>query len=127
MHTVGELAGMAFQIKDDLFDYTDADIGKPTYIDIKEKKMTLPLIYTLKSVNISTKNKLINIVKNKSEDKKAVNELVQIVVETGGIEYAKNKMNSFYQQSLSTLQQLPNNQYRKGLEDLISYTVSRNN
>jgi octaprenyl-diphosphate synthase len=125
MKQIGETAGIAFQIKDDLFDYADADVGKPTHIDIKEKKMTLPLIYTLQKVDSSTRKKLINIVKNKNEDKKAVNELIKIVVENGGIEYTRNKMNSYFEKSISILKEMPESKYRKGLEDLIAYTIER--
>ncbi|MFM2226465.1 MAG: hypothetical protein RJA07_2667 [Bacteroidota bacterium] len=125
MRLIGETAGIAFQIKDDLFDYNDADVGKPTHIDIKEKKMTLPLIYTLQNVDSNTKRKLINIVKNKNEDKKSVNELIEIVVKTGGIEYTKNKMNDYFNKSISLLSEMPESKYRKGLEDLIAYTIER--
>jgi octaprenyl-diphosphate synthase len=125
LHLIGETAGIAFQIKDDLFDYNDADVGKPTHIDIKEKKMTLPLIYTLQKVDSSTKRKLINIVKNKNEDKKAVNELIEIVIKTGGIEYAKTKMTDYYNKSISLLHELPPTAYRKALQDLIAYTIER--
>ena len=125
MKRVGELAGIAFQIKDDLFDYNDADVGKPTYIDIKEKKMTLPLIYTLNNCKSSVKRNLINTVKNKNEDKKAVKELVQIVIEHGGMKYAQQRMDEYHQQAISLLKELPDNQYRKGLQDLIAYTIER--
>ena len=125
MKMVGELAGIAFQIKDDLFDYNDADVGKPTYIDIKEKKMTLPLIYTLNNCNSSVKRNLINTVKNKNEDKKAVKELVQIVIEHGGIKYAQQRMDEYHQQAISLLKELPESQYRNGLQDLIAYTIER--
>ena len=125
MKMVGELAGIAFQIKDDLFDYNDADVGKPTYIDIKEKKMTLPLIYTLNNCKSSVKRNLINTVKNKNEDKKAVKELVQIVIEHGGMKYAQLRMDEYHQQAISLLKELPENQYRKGLQDLIAYTIER--
>jgi octaprenyl-diphosphate synthase len=125
LHLIGETAGIAFQIKDDLFDYNDADVGKPTHIDIKEKKMTLPLIYTLQKVDSSTKRKLINIVKNKNEDKKAVNELIDIVIKTGGIEYAKIKMTEYFNQSISLLHELPPTAYRTALQDLIAYTIER--
>jgi octaprenyl-diphosphate synthase len=125
MRLIGETAGIAFQIKDDLFDYNDADVGKPTHIDIKEKKMTLPLIYTLQQVDSSTKRKLINIVKNKNEDKKAVQELIEIVIKTGGIDYTKNKMNQYFSDAINLLKEMPESKYRKGLEDLIAYTIER--
>ena len=125
MRLIGETAGIAFQIKDDLFDYNDADVGKPTHIDIKEKKMTLPLIYTLQQVDSSTKRKLINIVKNKNEDKKAVQELIEIVIKTGGIDYTKNKMNQYFSEAINLLKEMPESKYRKGLEDLIAYTIER--
>ena len=94
MHHFGELLGMAFQIKDDLFDYGDQKIGKPTGIDIKEQKMTLPLIYTLNVLNKAEKKALINIVKNKNKNKAKVQELIKIVKEKGGLDFAVNIMQS---------------------------------
>ncbi|MEN9523899.1 MAG: hypothetical protein RL065_2276, partial [Bacteroidota bacterium] len=85
----------------------------------------LPLIYTLQNVDSSTKRKLINIVKNKNEDKKAVDELIEIVIKTGGIEYTKNKMNKYFADAINLLKEMPESQYRKGLEDLIAYTIER--
>lgn len=126
MKNLGEQVGMAFQIKDDLFDYADADVGKPTHIDIKEKKMTLPLIYTLQQADKATKRKLINIIKNHNDDKKQVNELIRIVVEAGGIAYAEKKMNEYYSAAINLLNALPQNQYSQSLKDLVTYTIERN-
>ncbi len=125
MKELGETVGMAFQIKDDLFDYSEADIGKPTHIDIKEKKMTLPLIYTLQKVDRTTKKRLINIIKNHNEDKKKVAELISVVVQTGGISYAEKKMNEYYQRANTILDTFPSNQYSVGLKELIKYTIER--
>lgn len=125
MRLLGETIGMAFQIKDDLFDYNDADVGKPTHIDIKEKKMTLPLIYTLQKSDSSTRRKLINIIKNHNNEKQKVNELIQIVVASGGIKYAENKMNEYYQSALTQIKQFPQNQYSEAMQQLITYTIER--
>src|SRR5699024_4356021 len=97
MREFGELIGMAFQIKDDLFDYGEQKIGKPTGIDIKEQKMTLPLIYTLNNASKKERKWLINSVKNHNKDKKRVKEVIQFVKDAGGLDYAKEKM-KFYQE-----------------------------
>ena len=125
MHRFGELIGMAFQIKDDLFDYTDDAIGKPTGIDIKEQKMTLPLIYALRNTDWLTKRKIIYLIRNRSEDKKAVNEVIDFVKKSGGLEYAKEKMNGFYQEALAILKEFPDSVYKTSLGDLVSYSIER--
>ncbi|HAS60882.1 MAG TPA: polyprenyl synthetase, partial [Algoriphagus sp.] len=96
MREFGEKVGMAFQIKDDLFDYGEEEIGKPVGIDIKEKKMTLPLIFALSKADWLEKKKIIHLIRNKSNDKKAVNQVIDFVKKSGGLEYAKEKMNGFY-------------------------------
>ncbi|RMG82049.1 MAG: polyprenyl synthetase family protein [Bacteroidetes bacterium] len=122
----GENVGIAFQIKDDLFDYGYGEnIGKPVGIDIKEKKMTLPLIYALKNVSFLEKRKLINIVKNHNEDKEKVRFLVNKVKETGGIDYAFQKMKDYQQKALEILREFPENEARKSLEQLVNYVVER--
>jgi octaprenyl-diphosphate synthase len=121
----GEKTGMAFQIKDDLFDYGDATIGKPTRIDIQEKKMTLPLIYALTMADKKKRRWMINIVKNHNKNKKKVEELVKIVIEFGGIDYAIEKMNEFRDQALEHLNQFPDNIARQSLEKLVNYTIER--
>lgn len=122
----GELVGMAFQVKDDIFDFGSGDkIGKPTGIDIKERKMTLPLIYTLNKVTKSEKRKIINIVKNHNEDPKKVQEVIQAVWQSGGVKYASQKMHEFKNQALEILHTFPDSPARKSLEGLVNYTVNR--
>lgn len=122
----GEKIGMAFQIKDDLFDYGTAEVGKPLGIDIKEKKMTLPLIYTLNKANGTLKRKIINIVKNESENPQKVKEVIEIVRNGGGIEYAIEVMNKYYTEALSMLDMFPNSDYKTSLRNLVAYTIERN-
>jgi octaprenyl-diphosphate synthase len=122
----GEKVGIAFQIKDDLFDYGDAEIGKPLGIDIKEKKMTLPLIFALQNTTRSTKKHIIQLIKNESENPKKVREVIDFVKSTGGLQYAHKRMNDYAQEAKELLQQFPESSYRKSLEDLISYTIERN-
>jgi octaprenyl-diphosphate synthase len=125
MRLFGEKVGIAFQIKDDLFDYGEDEIGKPVGIDIKEKKMTLPLIYALRHTDWLTKKKIIHLIRNRSEDKKAVNEVIDFVKKSGGLEYAKSQMNDYYQESLEILKEFPDSEYKKSLENLVSYTIER--
>jgi len=121
----GEKAGMAFQIKDDLFDYGDADVGKPTGNDIREKKMTLPLIYTLNTVDSSTKRKLIYIIKNQNRKKDKVKEVIDVVKQSGGIKYAQEKMFAFRDEALDILKDFDNAEVKKGLEELVRFTTDR--
>ena len=125
MHEFGELLGMAFQIKDDLFDYGDRKIGKPLGIDIKEKKMTLPLIYTLNVASPKEKRQIINIVKNHNTDKTKVRELIQLVKAKGGLEFAQQKMESYRKQALKLLSEFPKNEYRDALELMLNYVIER--
>ncbi|MBT5858605.1 MAG: polyprenyl synthetase family protein [Flavobacteriales bacterium] len=126
LHLFGEKVGIAFQIKDDLFDYTQSSlIGKPTGIDIREQKMTLPLIYTLNTVDKKTKNYIINIVKNHHKDDKKVAELVTLVKEKGGLDYATNIMKSYQEESLKILSEFPENEARKSLKLLVEYVINR--
>lgn len=125
MRRFGELAGIAFQIKDDLFDYGNATIGKPTGNDIKERKITLPLIYTLNQVSRTRKKEIIYIIKNENRKKKFIKEIVDEVKSAGGIEYATDKMHKYRDQALGILNDLPDNEYRKGLADLVAYTTDR--
>lgn len=126
LHLFGEKVGIAFQIKDDLFDYTQSSlIGKPTGIDIREQKMTLPLIYTLNTVDKKTKNYIINIVKNHHKDDKKVAELVNLVKEKGGLDYATNIMRSYQEGSLKILSEFPENEARKSLKLLVEYVINR--
>ena len=125
MRTFGENAGMAFQIKDDLFDYASNNVGKPTGNDIKEKKLTLPLIYTLNNTDKTTKRKMIFIIKNENTNKDKIKYVIEKVIECGGINYAMKKMNEFKQRSIDVLHQFPDNPYRRGLEDLVNFVTER--
>ena len=126
MRTFGEKAGIAFQIKDDLFDYTQNPlIGKPTGIDIREKKMTLPLIYTLNNSDKKTKAFIINTIKNDSKNSRKVEQIINIVKEKKGLEYAKNKMNLFVNQALKILKEFENNESKSSLIKLVEYVVKR--
>ena len=121
----GENLGMAFQIKDDLFDYTDDKIGKPTGIDIKEKKMTLPLIYTLNNCSKKEKNWIINSVKKYNKDKKRVKEIIAFVKANGGIEYTHQKMHEYKNKAIEILNEFPDSTYKSGLLTMIDYVVDR--
>ena len=123
MRTFGEKTGMAFQIKDDLFDYASENVGKPTGNDIKEKKLTLPLIYTLNNTDKATRRKIIFIVKNNNRDKEKVQWVINQVEVAGGIVYAKNKMNEFRDEALNLLHHFPENPARQGLEDMVRYVT----
>lgn len=126
MRQFGEYTGMAFQVKDDLFDYgAGKDIGKPTGIDIKERKMTLPLIYTLNHTDKNTRREIINIVKNHNEDSKKVKEVIDLVNKSGGIEYAVQKMHEFSNKALEIIQPFPETEAKKALKFLVNYTVER--
>jgi len=127
MQSFGEKVGMAFQIKDDLFDFGEDEIGKPLGIDIKEKKMTLPLIYALSKASWLEKRRIISIVKNDSEKPKKVKEVIEFVKKSGGIEYAKTAMNRYYQEALNLLTAFPESTYRKSLRDLVQFTIDRKN
>ncbi|GHC56639.1 polyprenyl synthetase family protein [Ulvibacter litoralis] len=125
MRKFGELIGIAFQIKDDLFDYGDEQIGKPTGIDIKEQKMTLPLIYALNNASAKDKKWLINSVKNHNKDTKRVKEVIQFVKNNGGLEYATAKMKSYQQNALQLLEDYPSSEYKDSLELMVSYVIDR--
>ena len=125
MMMFGEFTGMAFQIKDDLFDYGNEDIGKPTGNDIKEKKLTLPLIYTLNHLEKSEKKKMIYILKNENKDKQKVAEIIERVTASGGIAYARERMLEFRDKALSILSEMPQNEANKALESLVRYTTDR--
>jgi len=126
MRAFGDAVGMAFQIKDDLFDYGEAKVGKPTGNDIKEKKLTLPLIHILQKVAPRLKKEIIHIVKNNNNDKTKVKFVIDHVVEYGGIEYATQKMNEYRDQSLQILYSFPHSPTRDALEELVRYTTDRN-
>ncbi|MFD2516465.1 polyprenyl synthetase family protein [Salinimicrobium flavum] len=125
MRRFGELIGMAFQIKDDLFDYGNERIGKPTGIDIKEQKMTLPLIHVLNKVTAKEKAWIINSVKKHNKDKKRVNEVIAFVKEKGGLDYAVAKMKEFQQQALTMLEEYPDSPYKDSLILMVNYVIER--
>ena len=122
---IGENIGIAFQIKDDLFDYGKRKIGKPRGIDIKEKKLTLPLIYTLNEVDNRKRKWIINSIKKHSRDKSRIKEIISLVKETGGLEYAIEKMNYFHKIALEDLNKLPDNEFKSSLTEMINYVIQR--
>lgn len=125
MREFGEKIGMAFQIRDDLFDYGTADIGKPLGIDIKEKKMTLPLIYALQNATRSERRRIINIVKRHNTDKKKVQEVIDYVIRSGGIEYTQKVMHRYRAEAFEILHQFPASPSRTAIEDLVRYVTER--
>ena len=125
MRKFGELIGMAFQIKDDLFDYTQDAIGKPTGIDIKEQKMTLPLIYVINNCSVKEKSWLINSIKNYNKDKKRVKEVIAFVKNNNGLQYAEEKMKVFQQEALQLLQKFPDSEYKNSLILMVNYVIER--
>ena len=125
MRSFGELIGMAFQIKDDLFDYSDQAIGKPTGIDIKEQKMTLPLIYAINNASSTDKSWLINSVKNHNKDTHRVKQVIRYVKTNGGLEYAKEQMKNYQQRALAILDSYPNSPYKDSLKLMVNYVIDR--
>lgn len=125
MRKFGEFIGIAFQIKDDLFDYGEDKIGKPTGIDIKEKKMTLPLIYTLNNCSKKERSWLVNSIKKHNKDKKRVKEVIAFVKKSGGIEYTHDKMNEYKNKAISILDNYPESEYKSSLLKMIDYVVQR--
>ena len=125
MYSFGELLGMAFQIKDDLFDYSEEKIGKPTGIDIRDQKMTLPMIYALNIMDSSDRKWLINTVKNHNRDKKRVKEAIKKIKNIGGLDFAEKKMKSYRFKAIEILKSLPESPYRKSLELMVNYVIER--
>ena len=125
MRSFGELIGMAFQIKDDLFDYSDQAIGKPTGIDIKQQKMTLPLIYAINNASSTDKSWLINSVKNHNKDTRRVKQVIRYVKTNGGLEYAKEQMKNYQQRALAILDSYPNSPYKDSLKLMVNYVIDR--
>ncbi|CAG4993806.1 All-trans-nonaprenyl-diphosphate synthase (geranyl-diphosphate specific) [Dyadobacter sp. CECT 9275] len=125
MHAFGEKVGMAFQIKDDLFDYGDDEIGKPLGIDIKEKKMTLPLIYALNKAAWLEKRRIINIIRNESHKPKKVSEVIAFVKESGGLKYAQEVMQRYVEEARALLYEFVDSPHRQSLEQLVQYTIER--
>lgn len=125
MRQFGEKVGIAFQIKDDLFDYGAEDVGKPTGNDIKEKKLTLPLIYALNNVDKATRREMIYIIKNRNKDQEKVQYVIRKVADAGGIAYAAGRMNAYRDEALAILHEFEDNDARKALEELVLYTTDR--
>lgn len=126
MRTFGELVGIAFQIKDDLFDYgAGMDTGKPTGIDIKEKKLTLPLIHALANVPAADRRWMVNVVKNDSANGPAVERVVRMVAEAGGIAHATRRMHEYRDRAMAELHTFAETPARRSLEDLVQLTVER--
>lgn len=122
---LGECIGIAFQIKDDLFDYGETDVGKPRGIDIKERKMTLPLIYALNRADKKEKKWIVNTVKKHNEDKERVRLLIELVHEKKGIRYATEMMNSYKQKAFDILNEIEDSEAKNGMRDLINYITER--
>jgi octaprenyl-diphosphate synthase len=128
MRQFGEYVGIAFQIKDDIFDYgLPGKIGKPTGIDIRERKLTLPIIYTLNNSNKEVRKELIAIIKNQNENRKSVQRAVSLVEENGGIAYSYEQMLSYARKALDIIRDFPENEAKKSLELLVDYTMNREN
>jgi octaprenyl-diphosphate synthase len=126
MYSIGQDAGIAFQIKDDIFDYQDKGlIGKPTGNDIKEKKITLPLLYVLKNSNASERKRILRLIKHKNKNSAVVKELIQLVTEKGGLEYATTKMNEFKDKAVNALMEFEESEARSSLIELMNYITTR--
>lgn len=126
MRLFGEKIGIAFQIKDDMFDFGTDDVGKPLGIDIKEKKVTLPLIYVLNSAGGAEKKRMIGMVKNHNDDPKKIAEIIRFVKSNGGLQYAQTQMEKYQQEAFDILNTFPPSEARTGLEQLVRYTTERN-
>lgn len=125
MTEFGLYTGIAFQIKDDLFDYGDSDIGKPTGIDIKEKKMTLPLIHALQKADTRTKKSIIRIIKSDKKDSKSIQTVIQFVIDNDGLEYAKKHLKEYHLKALNILDELPTVSDKSSIIGLLDYVISR--
>lgn len=125
IHEFGEKVGLAFQIKDDIFDFGGEKIGKPTGIDIKEKKMTLPLIHALNNTDSRTRKHILKTIKKHSEDKSKVQEVINFVWESDGVDYARKKMETLQSEAFELLHQFPESEARNGLEQLVRFTTER--
>ena len=125
MRLFGEKIGIAFQIKDDLFDFGTADVGKPLGIDIQEQKMTLPLIYALQNASRSDKRRIINNIKRHNKKKDKVREVIEFVKQSGGLEYAEKAMYNYREEAFEILHTFPKSDTRDALEDLVIYVTER--
>ena len=126
MRSFGEKIGIAFQIKDDMFDFGTDDVGKPLGIDIKEKKVTLPLIYSLNNTPSSERKRIINLVKNHNDDPKKIEEIIRFVKQTGGLQYAETQMKKYQEEAFEILNTFPKSASRESLEQLVRFTTERN-
>ena len=126
MRLFGEKTGIAFQIKDDMFDFGTDDVGKPLGIDIKEKKVTLPLIYALNNTDNTTKKRMINLVKNHNDDPEKIDAIIGFVKQTGGLTYAETQMKKYREEAFEILKTFPAGDARTGLEQLVNFTTDRN-
>ncbi len=126
MRLFGEKIGIAFQIKDDMFDFGTDDVGKPLGIDIKEKKVTLPLIYSLNNTGSSERKRIINLVKNHNDDPKKIREIISFVNESGGLQYAETQMKIYQDEAFKILNSFPPSDSRTSLEQLVRFTTERN-
>ena len=126
MFSFGELVGITFQIKDDIFDYGSPDkIGKPTGIDIREQKMTLPFIYAINNASKADRKVLMDIVKYKNDESEAIDRAIEIVIHSGGIKYAYDKMLYYGNKALDLLTEIPDSEAKKSLIGLVNYTMYR--
>jgi octaprenyl-diphosphate synthase len=126
MRLFGEKIGIAFQIKDDMFDFGTDDVGKPLGIDIKEKKVTLPLIYALNNSESSEKKRMIQLVKNHNDDPKKITEIINFVKQKGGLEYSETQMKKYQEEAFAILDTFPAGEAKTGLEQLVRFTTERN-
>ncbi len=126
MRLFGEKIGIAFQIKDDMFDFGTDDVGKPLGIDIKEKKVTLPLIYTLNNCDNADKKRMINLVKNHNDEPEKISRIISFVQQNGGLAYAETQMKKYTDEAFAILNTFPEGEARNGLEQLVRYTTERN-
>jgi octaprenyl-diphosphate synthase len=126
MRLFGEKIGIAFQIKDDMFDFGTDDVGKPLGIDIKEKKVTLPLIYSLNNATSSERKRIINLVKNHNDDPKKIEQIIRFVNETGGLQYSETQMKIYQEEAFKILNTFPPSASRESLEQLVRFTTERN-
>lgn len=126
MRLFGEYVGMAFQIKDDLLDYQNSgNIGKPSGNDIKEKKLTLPIIHVLKNASSSDNKHILSIVKRNNKNKKKVQEVIDFVIANGGLDYTSKKMHEYCQKALDLIKDIPDSEAKQSMVELVNYVVAR--
>ncbi|HPT04612.1 MAG TPA: polyprenyl synthetase family protein [Bacteroidales bacterium] len=126
MHRFGEYVGIAFQIKDDLFDYEKSNAtGKPNGIDIKEQKMTLPLIFLLENSSFFDKKRLIHTIKHHHQNPEKVAEVIKQVNQSGGIEYAYQRMMEYQNKALDILNEFPDSPSKQAMQQLVIFTTER--